>query len=69
MNKKLSELVAGDKVRRMLGGTVPMDLIVTEVTDGLIICGWWTFSRSNGAEIDEDLGWDEKQSGSVITPL
>ena len=56
----------GDIVLRLLGGSVPMRLQVTEVTEDRIICGWWTFSRRNGAEIDEDLGWDEKMTGSYI---
>ena len=66
--KTLSELVVGDRVIRILGGEVAMPLPVTAVTESFIICGPYTFSRRNGAEIDEDLGWNETQSGSVITP-
>lgn len=61
----------GDRITRMLAG-IPMHVIVTRVTDKLIICGsadgivkggdendhegWW-FDRVTGAEIDEDLNW------------
>ena len=27
---------------------------------------WWEFSRRNGAEIDEELGWGETVTGSFI---
>lgn len=56
----------GDIVTRMLGGILPQELTVTEVTDDLIICGPWRFSKTNGLEIDEDLGWDETHSGSFL---
>lgn len=58
----------GDKVTRTLAGTVKMELFVTEITDSTIICGWWTFDKSTGAEIDEDLDWGPppKMTGSVI---
>lgn len=47
----------GDPVIRLLAGTVPMKLLVTEMTEDTVVCGWWTFDRATGAEIDEDLGW------------
>jgi hypothetical protein len=47
----------GDTVTRMLAGVVEMKLLVTDVTDTIIICGAWTFDRETGAEIDHDLGW------------
>lgn len=50
----------GDSVLRLLSGTIPMVLKVTDLTDELIICGDWTFDRKTGAEIDEDLGWGPK---------
>jgi hypothetical protein len=56
----------GDVVTRLLAGSIPMRLQVTELTEDHIICGWWTFSRKNGAEIDEDLGWTELQTGSFL---
>lgn len=30
---------------------------------------YWTFSRNTGAEIDEDLGWDEQRTGSYIISI
>ena len=47
----------GMRVKRMLAGTIPMDLLVSEVTDTRIICGAYEFDRKTGAEIDEELGW------------
>ena len=44
----------GDKVRRMLAGVIPMDLLVVDITDTKIICGGgWEFSRDTGIEIDD----------------
>ena len=53
---------------RMLAGTTPIKLEVTEVTPELITCGWWTFDPKTGAEIDDDLGWGPppKRTGSYI---
>jgi hypothetical protein len=31
-----------------------------------IYCGDWKFNKINGAEIDEDLHWDENNTGSFI---
>jgi len=47
----------GDKVVRMLAGTIPMPLVVTDVTDKLIICGDYTFDKLTGAEIDDYFGF------------
>ena len=54
----------GDKVTRMLAGTVPMKLTVTAVRDNIVSCAiqpdyeWgWDFDLKTGAEIDEDLNW------------
>lgn len=60
------EVNVGDKVTRIMAGKLMMYLTVTEITDKLIICGPWEFSRENGMEIDEDLGWDENGSGSWL---
>lgn len=66
----LAQLKVGDPVVRMLGGTVPMPLTVTEITDIRIICVHWEFNRANGAEVDEYLGWDGvTKTGSFITPV
>lgn len=59
----------GDVVSRSLGGGKPHDIIVGEIKDGIIYAGnymvgttkgegAWGFRVSNGAEVDEDLGWD-----------
>ena len=60
-------LKVGDKVTRMLAGTVPMELLVVEVLDDKVKCDtpehfikdgqYWEFDRDTGTEIDEDLGW------------
>ena len=70
MAKSIAELVVGDKVDRWLGGKggVLMPLIVTEVKPTTVVCSLWEFSRLNGAEIDDDLGWGETYTGSVIEP-
>jgi len=57
----------GDTVIRMLAGQIPMKLRVSEVDD-LIHCGDWTFSRKNGAEIDDVIGWNETYTGSFLVP-
>jgi len=68
-NTSLADLQPGDGVTRTLGAGGPtMELKVTGVTSEHILCGPWTFSRRNGAEIDEDLGWGEQQTGSYIVP-
>jgi hypothetical protein len=56
----------GDKVTRMMGGSIPMELTVTAVTEDRIICGPWEFDKRTGAEIDEDFGWGPGFSGSYI---
>jgi hypothetical protein len=57
----------GDIVTRDLAGCI-MDFKVSEVQDGVIHCGSWTFDQESGAEIDEDLGWGPKtgRTGSFI---
>ena len=64
----LKSLKIGDKVYRWFGGSVPaMDLVVTEISEDLIVCGDYIFGTKNGLEIDEDLGWTDEGSGSYIT--
>lgn len=58
----------GDVVTRMLAGKIPMKVIVGKVDDDFIYTSsedgivtlqeGWKFRRENGAEVDEDLGWD-----------
>ena len=62
---KLDEIKVGDTVTRMIAGSIPMVLKVTAV-DEYIHCGPWKFSRKTGAEIDEEIGWDESTTGSVL---
>ena len=65
--KSLNDVQVGDAVIRDLGG-VTMTLKVTAITPTEIHCGPWIFSRRTGGEIDPDLGWDERQTGSCIRP-
>lgn len=44
----------GDIIERMLAFCIPMKLVVQNVTDNIIDCGW-TFDRNTGLEIDEDI--------------
>lgn len=77
-NLKFGHVKKGDKVIRLLGGKVRMELIVGDVDDEIIYCGssdglipvdeGWKFRRQNGAEVDEDLGWDGINfTGSVLS--
>ena len=53
-----NDIKVGDVVTRMLAGTIPLELLVTEVTDTKIICGGgWEFDKATGAEIDDLLNW------------
>jgi len=56
----------GDKVTRLLCGSIPMEITVTKVDDTLVHCGDWTFDIMTGAEVDEDLGWGPQGTGSVL---
>lgn len=67
-----THLKAGDKVTRLLAGSVKMSMVVRDVTPTLITCdalndageiaclGGWTFCPITGAEIDDELGWGPK---------
>jgi len=63
---KFQDIKVDDVVTRMLAGTVAMNLKVSEISEKLIHCGPWTFSRQSGAEIDDELGWGEKGTGSFL---
>ena len=58
----------GDHVTRMVGGSIPMPLIVTAINDNIVTCGSWQFCATTGAEIDDDLDWGPppKGTGSYI---
>jgi len=66
--KTLDQVQVGDEVIRTVGDSLPMAIKVTGVSKDRIYCGPWEFSRKNGAEIDEELGWDEFETGSFIKP-
>ena len=51
------ELKIGDVVVRMLAGSIPMELKITDINDEQIFCGPWAFDMKTGAEIDELLNW------------
>jgi hypothetical protein len=62
---------AGDRVTRVMGGSIIMELLVTRVDDHLIHCGGgWTFDRETGIEEDEELGWGVRfgLTGSRLVP-
>jgi len=72
LQRDFSYVKVGDVVLRMLSGAVPMKLIVSEVTDTLILCGpkdvGWAFERRSGAEVDEELGWGVRDKNGVLSP-
>lgn len=51
----MSTLKKGDVVTRMLAGTIPMQLRITDITDNKIVCGAWVFDKETGHEIDDDI--------------
>jgi hypothetical protein len=65
------EVKEGDTVVRMLGGTIPMELKVTKIHEGLIHCGSWTFDQETGVEEDAHLGWGRGfgVTGSFLTEV
>jgi hypothetical protein len=60
------DVKVGDTVTRWLAARCPMKLKVNKVTDELIYCGPWKFDRLAGFEIDEELGWGEKDADGII---
>ena len=68
MSKDLKDVKVGDTVNRYLSIIPkPMILVVTKITDKLIICGDWEFDKNTGGEVDEYLHWDGINTGSYIT--
>ena len=63
---KYDHIKVGDVVSRWVANMPLMKLKVTAVDETLIHCGDWKFSRKNGAEIDEDLDWNEQHTGSYL---
>ena len=66
MENGFMSIKKGDTVERILGGSIPMELKVTDVTKTEIVCGGWKFCRLTGGEIDEDIGWDGINTGSFL---
>jgi hypothetical protein len=70
----LHALKAGETVTRLLGGSIPMRLVVTEIDERFIYCGrpgaGWMFDRDTGIEVDEELGWGPQFgiTGSFLVP-
>ena len=63
---KLADIQKGTGVTRMVAGQIPQELVVTDASDTQINCGPWTFLRETGGEVDEDLGWDGRNTGSYL---
>ena len=59
----------GDRVTRMLANELPMQLVVTDITDRLVVCSGYTFDRETGAETDEVLGWGPGGTGSYLVEI
>lgn len=59
----------GDKVIRVLAGSIEMQLEITGIDDEFIYCGPWKFCKQTGAEVDEDLDWGSEYSGSYLKEL
>jgi len=49
------KIKTGTQVTRMLGGKIPIEMVVTEVNEdkNTFNCGPWTFDLNTGLEIDE----------------
>ncbi len=68
-------LKVGDTVTRMLSGVSPMKLKITDIINNepgmvpCVVCGPWMFDYFSGAEIDEELGWDENGTGSYLLEI
>lgn len=62
------DVKAGDRVVRLIGGRIPMMLVVSRVDEHLIhTAGGWTFRRDTGGEVDDLVGWDGlRVTGSTL---
>lgn len=76
-NLKFGHIKKGDALIRLLSGVLPMKVVVGDVDDTFIYTGsedgkvhykeGWKFRRDNGAEVDEEIGWDGiTQTGSYL---
>lgn len=68
LDQSFFHVEVGDRVTRLLGGSIPMLLEVEKVDMHHIYTkGGWVFMRHNGAEIDPDIGWDANtKTGSYL---
>lgn len=64
-SKQFLDLKVGDVVTRFMS-RLTTRIEVTRVQDSVIECGTSRFSRKNGAELDDDLGWDDVCTGAYI---
>lgn len=64
MTKK--KLEVGSKVTQMIGGLVPQELKVTEITEEKILCGSLQFDKTTGAEMNSD---EEKEAQDTLSYL
>jgi hypothetical protein len=68
----MNAIKIGDTVTRYIGGIdskVKMNLKVTDIKNGKIVCGAWKFDRVTGGEIDKDLNWTSYRTGAIIRPI
>lgn len=56
----------GELVRRVFGGIVSIEMLVTAVDEDFIYCDDLKFSKKTTAEINEDQGWDENSTGALL---
>jgi hypothetical protein len=73
----LQDVEVGDGLIRMLGGSVPMHVVVTRADENFIYCATpcgrdeWTFERPTGVEYDPELHWGSSwgATGSMVTEV
>lgn len=53
----MSRFKEGQKVIRLLAGTIPVPMTITRVHEGLVHCGPWQFDDETGIEEDPELGF------------
>jgi hypothetical protein len=62
----LHSIKKGDVVERMLAFSIPCYLVVQDITETIIDCGW-TFDRNTGLEIDEDIPSTVSYISKILT--
>lgn len=53
--EELAKIKQGDVIERMLAFKIPCYFTVTDIDDTKIYTGPWTFDKTTGFEIDDDL--------------